>query len=91
MLDIFLIKRPLLTDKATQVSSEGKYLFVVKSGATKPEIKKAIHAMYKVDPVAVNTINIPGKTKRFQNIKGKHSGYKKAIVVLKKGQKIDIQ
>ncbi len=91
MQDIFLIKRPHLTDKATRASSEGKYLFVVKSAATKPEIKKAVKAIYKVDPIAVNTVNIPGKNKRFQNIKGRHSGFKKAIIMLKPGQKIDVQ
>ncbi len=91
MHDIFLIKKPLATDKATRGSSEGKYSFVVKSNATKPEIKKAVKARYKVDPVAVNVLNLPGKNKRFRNITGRHSGYKKAIVTLKAGQKIDIQ
>ena len=91
MHDVFLIKRPLITDKATRDSSAGKYFFVVKSDATKPEIKKAVKMRYKVDPVAVNVINLPGKNKRFRNIKGRHPGYKKAIVTLKKGQKIDLQ
>ena len=91
MLDAFLIKKPMTTDKSTRMSDAGKYLFMVKSGATKPEIKKAVKAMYKVDPVAVNIANIPGKNKRFRNITGKHSGYKKAFVTLKSGQKIDTQ
>ena len=91
MHDVFLIKKPLVTDKATRVSSEGKYFFVVKSNATKPEIKKAVKARYKVDPVAVNVVNLPGKNKKFRNVTGRHPGYKKAIVTLKEGQKIDIQ
>lgn len=91
MLDVFLIKKPLVTDKATRISSEGKYMLVVKSDATKPQIKKAVKALYKVDPVAVNIVNLPGKNKRFRNITGRHSGYKKAIITLKAGQKIDIQ
>ena len=89
--NIFLIKKPLITDKATTLSEKGKYLFVVKAGATKPEIKKAVKEMYKVDSVAVNIVNIPGKTKRFRNVKAKQTGYKKAIVTLKAGQKIDVQ
>ena len=91
MQDVFLINKPLITDKATRASGEGKYFFVVKSEATKPEIRKAIKAMYKVDPTSINTINNPGKSKRFRNIKGRSSGYKKAIVTLKEGQKIDTQ
>ncbi len=91
MKDIFLIQRPLITDKATALSSMGKYLFMVKSNATKPEIKKAVKDIYKVDSVAVNIVNIPGKTKRFRNTRKKQTGYKKAIVTLKAGQKIDTQ
>lgn len=91
MDSIFLIKKPLVTDKATRIANERKYLFMVQSNAAKPEIKKAIKAKYKVDPVAVNIINIPGKTKMFRNVRRMRSGYKKAIVTLKEGQKIDVQ
>jgi len=91
MSDIFLIKKPLATDKATRISSERKYLFVVQQSATKPEIRKAVKSIYKVDAVAVNIINIPGKSKRFRNVIRKGSGHKKAVVTLKPGQKIDTQ
>jgi large subunit ribosomal protein L23 len=69
----------------------GKYVFMVKTGATKPEIKKAVHEVYKVDVVAVNVVNRPGKTKRFRGVKGKQGSYRKAIVTLKEGQKIDLR
>lgn len=70
--------------------SNDQYVFMVHSGATKPEVKKAVKAIYKVDVVSVNMINRPAKQKRSGNgKKGFQEGYRKAIVTLKKGQKID--
>jgi len=88
----FLIKKPWVTEKAGLMSSAGKYVFMVQDDATKPEIKKAVKAIYKVDVVAVNVINRPSKKKRFgRGLKGAQQPYRKAIVTLKEGQKIDIQ
>ena len=92
MNDSFIIKKPLVTERATDLNALGKYVFMVKPHATKPEIKKAIHDIYKVDAVSVNVINRPPKRKRFGGtMKGKKSGYRKAIVTLKEGQKIEAQ
>jgi large subunit ribosomal protein L23 len=90
MADIFLLKKPWITEKSTDLSKGGKYVFVVKSGAKKPEIKKAVKEVYKVDAVAVNIINKPPKSKRMGALKGSQAGYKKAIVTLKEGQKIEV-
>lgn len=90
MNDPFLIKKPWITEKSTDLTAAHKYTFVVKSDATKPEIKKAIHALYKVDPVSVNVVNRPAKHKKFMNKRGTQEGYRKAIVTLKEGQKIDL-
>lgn len=87
----FIIKRPLVTERATDLSKLGKYVFLVAKTATKPEVKKAVKAIYKVDAVAVNIVNKPAKKKRMGALKGAQRGYKKAIVTLKKGQKIEIQ
>ncbi len=88
----FLIKKPWVTEKATDLSAQGKYVFIVARDATKPEIKKAINAIYKVDATAVNVVNHPAKKKRFgAGLKGTQEGYRKAVVTLKEGQKIDIQ
>ena len=87
-----IIKKPWVTEKSGIMNTIGKYVFMVQDGATKPEIKKAIKAMYSVDVVAVNVVNRPSKRKRFGgNRKGMQEGYRKAIVTLKEGQKIDIQ
>ena len=91
MADLFLIKKPWVTEKSARLGEDGKYVFIVKSGATKPEIKKAVKDAYKVDAVAVNVVNRPPKRKRFGALKGVQEGYRKAIVTLKAGQKIDIQ
>lgn len=90
MNDPFLIKKPRVTEKAADLNVSGKYVFLVKKNATKPEVKKAIRAIYKVDSVAVNIINKVPKKKRMGAVKGSQAGYKKAIVTLKAGQKIEI-
>ena len=92
MNNAFLIKKPWITEKSTMLGANGQYVFVVANGATKPEIKKAVKEIYKVDVVAVNVVNRPPKTKRFgAGRKGTQEGYRKAIVTLKEGQKIDLQ
>jgi large subunit ribosomal protein L23 len=91
MTDHLLIKKPWITEKATALTASNQYVFMVKSTATKPEVKKAIHALYKVDAIGVNILNRPGKVKKSgRGIRGKTDGYRKAIVTIKKGQKIDL-
>jgi large subunit ribosomal protein L23 len=90
MQDIFLIKQPHITEKATGLNLAGKYVFVVKPSATKGEVKKAVKELYRVDATAVNIVNLPGKTRRYRGLPSKRSGSKKAIVTLKEGQKIDL-
>ena len=85
----FLIKNLIITEKATDLSKRGKYVFLVEKNATAPEIKKAVKIIYKVDAVKVNIINAKPKPKRWGNVVGKKSGYKKAILTLKAGQKLD--
>ncbi len=86
----FIIKHPIISEKATQISSLGKYVFLVDKGATKPEIRKAIKTIYKVDAEDVNIVNIKPKQRRLGRTVGTKPGYKKAIVTLKQGQKLDI-
>lgn len=90
MSDIFLIKQPWVTEKSTMLNEAGKYVFVVKKAATKSEVKKAVKELYRVDAVSVNIVNRPDRVKKFRGREITHSGFKKAIVTLKEGQKIDI-
>ncbi len=91
MTNSFIIKRPHITERSGGLNAIGKYVFMVKPGSAKPEIKKAVEEIYKVNVVAVNVINRPAKTKRFRMVKGRQEGYRKAIVTLKEGQKIDLR
>lgn len=90
MKNIFIIKRPHITEKATDLSNIGKYVFMVEPSATKNEVKKAVKKIYGVDVVKVQTITRQSRKKSSRNRKGAKPGYKKAIVGLKEGQKIEI-
>ena len=90
MRDIFLIKEPRITEKASDLQAAGQYVFVVKPTATKPEVAKAVKDLYHVDAVAVNIVNVRGKVRRYRGLPSPRTGMKKAIVTLKKGQTIDL-
>lgn len=82
--------RPVITEKATDLSADNKYAFVVEKAANKIEVAKAIKAVYGVEPVAVNIINMQGKKVARGRIRGQRKDWKKAIVTLKKGDTISI-
>ena len=84
------IVSPVITEKATALSEFNKMVFKVHKGASKNSIKKSIEKIFKVNVVKINTINLKGKTKIVRGKKSSRSGYKKAIVTLKKGQSIDL-
>jgi len=81
---------PAITEKATSLSEYNKVVFKVNKGANKDSIKRSIEKIFKVNVIKINTINLKGKSKLIRGKKSKKSGYKKAIVTLKKGQSIDI-
>lgn len=89
MTNKFLIKNPIISERATQMSALGKYVFLVADEATKPEVKKAVEGIYKVNVEKVHVINTRPKPRPGRYI-GKKPGYRKAIVTLKEGQKLDI-
>ena len=81
---------PNITEKSTSMSDFNKVVFKVNKKANKQSIKKTIEKIFKVNVIKINTINIKGKNKLVRNKKSYKSGYKKAIVTLKKGQSIDL-
>jgi len=83
-----LIKSPRITEKAALGSEKGIYTFNVENEANKSEIKKAIKLIYGMTPERVSIIQIKGKTVVRRGIIGKRKGGKKAVVFLKKGDKI---
>ena len=81
---------PLVSEKATMISEQNKVVFKVHKNATKLQVSKAIEAVYKTKPVAVNIINTLGKTKRFRGVIGRRNHEKKAIVTMPADHKIEI-
>ena len=84
------IRNPIITEKATILSEQNKTVFKVHEKANKTSIKKNIEKLFKVSVVKVNIINQKTKMRLKQGRKSYKSGYKKAIVTLKKGQSIDL-
>jgi len=85
-----IIRSPVLSEKSTMATEQGKIVFNVLRTATKPEIKAAVEALFKVKVTGVNTLVRKGKVKRFRGIVGKQSDVKKAIVTLADGESIDV-
>ena len=85
-----MIRRPIITEKATLASEGNAVVFEVAMDATKPEIKKAVEALFNVKVKAVNTTITKGKVKRFRGKIGTRRDVKKAYVTLVEGQTIDV-
>ncbi len=84
-----IIRGPVITEKATQLSEHNQFVFRVSRDATKPEIRTAIESLFGVKVTGVNTIVVKGKTKMFRGRRGKRSDVKKAVVTLAEGQSLD--
>lgn len=85
-----LVKKVLITEKSTDLGSIGKYVFLVDKNTTSTEARKIVENQYSVKVVKTNTINTKDKKRRVGYTIGIRPGYKKVIMTLKKGQKLDI-
>ncbi len=86
-----VLLRPLLTEKVTALrESANTVAFVVDSRANRIEVKRAVEEMLKVKVERVNLMNVMGKIKRLGRFSGKKSDWKKALVTLKKGEKLEL-
>jgi len=83
-----VLRRPVITEKATLLKERDKYAFEVKSKATGSQIKEAVEQAFKVKVSKVNVMMVPGKTRRFGRRQVTSSPWKKAIVTLAPGDKI---
>lgn len=81
--------RPLVTEKTTAMMQDNKYTFIVPLKANKVEIRQAVEKAFKVKVENVNTVRVEGKVKRMGRTVGKRSDYKKAIVKLAPGERIE--
>lgn len=82
--------RPHITEKATDLAAKNQYVFVVETAANKKDIARSLEKMYGVNVESVRIINVHAKRVRLGKTKGVKKGYKKAMVQITKGQKIDI-
>ncbi len=85
-----VLKTPHVTEKAADLAEKNQYVFKVWPRVNKTEIGKAIEDIYGVDVLSVRIIKVPRKQRRLGKIQGWRKGYKKAIVKIKEGQKIEI-
>jgi len=85
-----VLEMPHVTEKATDLAGKNQYVFRIFPRANKSDVKKAIGKIFKVDVLRVRIINIPKKKRKFGKIKGFKEGYKKAIVRIREGQKIEV-
>ncbi|MGB0426882.1 MAG: 50S ribosomal protein L23 [Rhodobacteraceae bacterium] len=85
-----VIRKPIITEKATIASEAGAVVFEVAIDSNKPQIKEAVEALFGVKVKAVNTTITKGKTKRFRGMMGRRKDVKKAYVTLEDGNTIDV-
>jgi len=85
-----VIRKPVITEKATMASEHNAVVFEVAMDATKPRIKEAVEGLFNVRVKAINTTVQKGKAKRFRGIMGRRKDVKKAYVTLEEGNAIDV-
>ena len=85
-----VIRKPIITEKATMASETGAVVFEVAMESNKPQIKQAIESLFGVKVKAVNTTITKGKSKRFRGMLGRRKDVKKAYVTLEEGNTIDV-
>jgi len=86
-----IVKRLLQTEKGARIGAHGQYLLRVATDANKIEIRNAVERLFKVQVTDVNTQRVHGKWRRLSQRVGRRSDWKKAIVTLAKGQKIEVK
>ena len=85
-----IVRSPVITEKSTAASEHSQVTFRVPLTATKREVRAAVEGLFSVNVTAVNTIRVMGKLKRVRGRPGRRSDYKKAVVTLREGQRIDV-
>ncbi len=85
-----VLRRPLITEKSTSLQAQGKYAFEVAREASKLQIKQAVEKAFKVKVTAVNVVVVAGKTRRLGRRELPALPWKKAIITLKPGDKIEL-
>jgi large subunit ribosomal protein L23 len=85
-----VLQRPLITEKNSALQAQGKYAFKVAQEANKEQIKQAVESAFKVTVTGVNVMTVPGKRRRMRGREITSPSWKKALVSLKPGDKIEL-
>lgn len=85
-----VIVQPLVSEKAAGLAGANQYVFIVRKWANRLQVRAAMKSMYGVSPLSINMLNVRGKKVRFGRNNGKRSDWKKAIVTLPAGQRINV-
>jgi len=85
-----VLRRPLVTEKSTVLAERNKYCFEVARDANKAQIKEAVEKAFKVNVVSVNVMTVPGKMRRAGRQRGMTPAWKKALVTVEEGNKIEL-
>jgi large subunit ribosomal protein L23 len=85
-----VLRRPVITEKNTMLIEQNKYTFEVSRDANKPQIKEAVEKAFKVKVASVNVMHVPGKMRRAGRQRGMTSSWKKAVITLEPGNKIEL-
>ncbi len=85
-----VLRRPIVTEKTTEMLDQSKFTFEVAKGANKMQIREAVEKAFSVNVVDVNVIRVPGKTRRVGKRQVQTSAWRKGVVTLKPGQKIEL-
>ena len=84
-----VLRQPLITEKSTDLQTQNKYAFEIAEGANKPLVKQAVEKAFKVRVSKVNVVTVPGKTRRVGRQHVQTRSWRKAIVTLQPGDKIE--
>ncbi|HHV93920.1 MAG TPA: 50S ribosomal protein L23 [Firmicutes bacterium] len=91
MADLWsIIRRPVISERTMDLMQQNKYTFEVDIKATKPQIREAVEQIFNVEVEKVNTMRVRGKRRRMGRTEGKRPDWKKAIVTVKEGQRIEL-
>ncbi|MDD5043597.1 MAG: 50S ribosomal protein L23 [Patescibacteria group bacterium] len=85
-----ILVRPLVTEKATYLGTSSKYVFEIAPGVSKIDVAKAVESVYGVRPIKINIMNMSGKDRKYGRSVGRTKNWRKAIITLKSGDKIEI-
>lgn len=85
-----VLRRPIISEKSTALLAQNKYAFEVARDANKPQVKEAVEKAFKVKVLSVNVISVPGKMRRAGRGRGMTSPWRKAVVTLEQGHKIEL-